>query len=100
MPEGKDRSHVTGSSVRGAQERLGAGRHPLVRQLGRGGRGSVWLAADELLGRLVAVKELRPPSGLGDMDQRTHRLRALEEARSAARIQHDNAVTLYEVVTV
>jgi serine/threonine protein kinase len=100
MPEGKDRSHVTGSSVRGAQERLVAGRYLLLRQLGRGGMGSVWLAADELLGRLVAVKELRPPSSLGGVEQRTHRLRALQEARSAARIQHGNAVTLYEVVTV
>lgn len=78
--------------------RLVAGRYRLVRELGSGGMGTVWLAADELLGRMVAMKELRPAAGLTHADVQTHEQRALQEARSAARIQHPNAVALYEVV--
>jgi serine/threonine protein kinase len=98
MPEGKERSPATGSGVRGAEERLLAGRFLLLRQLGQGGMGRVWLAADETLGRLVAVKELRPPGGLAGPE--THQLRALREARSAAGIKHPNAVVLHEVLSV
>jgi len=79
------------------RERLIAGRFLLLRELGRGGMGTVWLAADETLGRQVAIKELRPPRGLAGADLEAQRQRALREARSAARIQHSNAVILYEV---
>ena len=80
------------------RERLVAGRFLLLRELGRGGMGTVWLAADETLGRQVAIKELRPPRGLAGADLEAQRQRALREARSAARIHHPNAVTLYEVI--
>jgi hypothetical protein len=78
--------------------RLVAGRYRLIRPLGRGGMGAVWLGEDQLAGRQVAVKELRPPAGVNDADQDVFRRRALAEARSAARLTHPNAVTLYDVI--
>ena len=35
-----------------------AGRDRVEREVGRGGMGSVWLCRDEVLGRLVAVKQV------------------------------------------
>lgn len=78
--------------------RLVADRYRLDHELGRGGMGTVWLGEDQLAGRQVAVKELRPPRGLSGTDQENFTRRALAEARSAARIQHTNAVTLFDVI--
>ena len=80
------------------EARLVAGRYLLVRLLGRGGMGAVWLGEDQLAGRQVAVKELRPPAGVSPEEQDVFRRRALSEARSAARLTHPNAVTLYDVI--
>lgn len=78
--------------------RLVTDRYRLEHELGRGGMGTVWLGEDQLAGRQVAVKELRPPRGLSDEEQENFTRRALQEARNVARIQHSNAVTLFDVI--
>ncbi|MFE0255311.1 protein kinase [Streptomyces sp. NPDC059010] len=59
--------------------------------------GRVWRAVDEVLDRLVAVKEMRI-DGLDPEDTRTRRERTLREARATARIDHPNVVRVYDVV--
>ncbi|WP_234469401.1 serine/threonine-protein kinase, partial [Streptomyces sp. MBT62] len=59
--------------------------------------GRVWRAADEMLDRQIAVKEMRI-DGLDPEDTRTRRERTLREARATARIDHPNVVRVYDVV--
>ncbi|MFF3498130.1 protein kinase [Streptomyces sp. NPDC003247] len=59
--------------------------------------GRVWRAADDMLDRQVAVKEMRI-DGLDAEDARTRRERTLREARATARIDHPNVVRVYDVV--
>ncbi len=69
-------------------DRLVLERYRLLRRLGSGGHGAVWLARDERLGRAVAVK-------LIPRDERTSG-RARREAAASARLNHPGIVTLYE----
>jgi eukaryotic-like serine/threonine-protein kinase len=81
-----------------ATERLIADRYARERILGRGGMGVVWRARDQLLGRDVAIKEVQLPPSLPADDLEAMRARVLREARAAARLNHPNVVTLYDVV--
>jgi hypothetical protein len=79
-------------------DRLLAGRYRLVSVLGRGGMGTVWRAVDEVLGRPVAVKELRFASGVDEDERRRLIARTLTEAKAIARVRHTAAITVYDVV--
>lgn len=72
------------------------GRYALVEQIGSGAMGVVWLARDALLDRPVAVKELRPDLAFEEVQ--VVGARAMREARNAARLQHPNAVAVFDVV--
>ena len=67
-------------------------RYRLVAELGRGGMGIVYLAADAKLDRDVALKMLRP-----DLDPRTLRARIVREAKVLARLEHPGIVPIYDV---
>ncbi|WP_411101309.1 protein kinase domain-containing protein [Streptomyces sp. cmx-4-9] len=78
--------------------RLLAGRYRLGSILGKGGMGTVWRAEDEILGRTVAVKELRFSTGVDEDEKRRLITRTLREAKAIARIRSGGAVTVYDVV--
>ncbi len=68
-----------------------AGQYALVRLLGRGGMGAVYLARDQELDRLVALKVLPPDVG----DTAEGRARFRREAQLAAKLTHPNIVPLH-----
>ncbi|MFF7451692.1 MULTISPECIES: protein kinase [unclassified Streptomyces] len=80
--------------------RLLAGRYRVVAQLGRGGMGVVWRAVDEVLGREVAVKELRTYNDADGPELAGLRLRMQREARAAARVRHPGVVAVHDVTEV
>jgi len=71
------------------------GRFELLRELGSGAQGTVYLANDTHLEREVALKTLR----LGSHDPAQHAVLVkmlLDEARMGSRLAHPNIVTLYD----
>jgi tetratricopeptide (TPR) repeat protein len=69
------------------------GRYRLLRELGRGGQGTVWAAVDGELGRDLALKLVRSS---GDANARA---RLLREARALAAIEHPNVVKIFDAFT-
>jgi WD40 repeat protein len=69
------------------------GRFLILRELGRGGFGLVFLATDTVLGRKVALKVPRPEVLITPDVRR----RFLREAEAASRLDHPHIVPVYEV---
>ena len=67
------------------------GPYEVIKRIGAGGMGTVYLAVDTDLGRQVALKVL-PPS-LASKPEMIGRFR--QEAQHAAKLRHENIVTLY-----
>ncbi|WP_342669930.1 serine/threonine-protein kinase [Amycolatopsis jejuensis] len=80
------------------ESRQVAGRYKLVELVGSGAMGMVWRGEDRILGRVVAVKELLMPLNQGPEKVDEARHRAMREARIAARLQHPNAISVFNVV--
>ena len=67
------------------------GNYTIIRELGRGGMGRVYLALDARLGRTVALKALAPQM----TREAHHRERLRREARAAAVLTHPGICTVY-----
>lgn len=80
----------------GAEAPRRIGRFETVRLLGRGGMGSVYLAEDRVIGRQVAIKEIRIEEGVNEAARTEQRLRFEVELRAAGRLSHPNIATVYD----
>jgi serine/threonine protein kinase/Leucine-rich repeat (LRR) protein len=69
------------------------GEYLVVRKIGEGGMGSVYLAEDPKLGRKAAIKTMR----LKLAAHKENRDRFVREARAAAAVEHDNIVPIWGV---
>ena len=69
------------------------GQYELIRRLGQGGMGAVFLASDVRLERLVALKVLTP--NLASNPDFVRRFK--NEARSAAKLEHQHIVPIYNI---
>ena len=88
---GKDTAREQEGSVPVTKQKIG--RYQIEKVLGIGAMGAVYLARDETLDRLVAIKIPKFPQGAGDeVIQRFYR-----EARSAAAITHPNICAIYDI---
>ena len=74
-----------------------AGRYRLLEHIGEGGMGIVWRAHDELLDRVVAVKEVRH-RGVDEAARTDLNRRTIREARTAGRLDHPSVVIVHDVV--
>ena len=80
-------------SDQATSSQLSIGRYSVVRELGRGGFGIVYLATDSRLGRPVAIKVLAR-----DLATDTERLNRFErEARLLASLNHSGIATIYSL---
>src|SRR5690606_1884197 len=93
---GVDRSIVTASPADGSSDAfLLAGRYAVGEPIGRG-RSTVHRGEDTRLQRPVAMKEVRLAETQEGVERA--RVRALREARAAARLDNPSVVTVYDVV--
>ncbi|TLS43866.1 serine/threonine protein kinase, partial [Streptomyces montanus] len=91
---------MAGDTPDQGEGRLISGRYRLLRTLGAGGMGRVWLAYDNELACEVSMKEIAVPDVPMDASEPAQRIaRARSEARNAARLRgHPHVATVHDVL--
>ena len=83
---------VTGTDVKPT-----LGRYEVIKELGKGAMGTVFLGRDPKINRQVAIKTLRfDDPDLNDEDKQALRDRFFREAESAGRLNHPHIVNIYD----
>jgi CHASE2 domain-containing sensor protein/predicted Ser/Thr protein kinase len=72
------------------------GRYEVIRELGKGAMGVVYLGKDPKINREVAIKTLRFEDEFDAADMSAMKERFFREAESAGRLVHPNIVTIYD----
>lgn len=70
------------------------GRFHIIRELGRGTVGSVYLGHDPVIDRSVAIKTFNPR--LTPVEKKQYEQQFINEARAAGRLSHPNIVTIFD----
>lgn len=82
--------------IDGAETKPTLGRYEIMKELGRGAMGTVYLGKDPRINRVVAIKTLRyddfEEDQVAELKQRFFR-----EAEAAGKLSHPNIVTIYDV---
>jgi len=72
------------------------GRYQILKQLGQGSMGAVYLGKDPYIERHVAIKVYRLPNDTGPEEIESYKKSFFVEAQSAGRLMHPNIVTIYD----
>jgi serine/threonine protein kinase len=72
------------------------GRYQILKQLGQGSVGAVYLGKDPYIERHVAIKVYRLPNDTGPEEIEAYKKSFFVEAQSAGRLMHPNIVTIYD----
>lgn len=91
-PEVERRAPGTPSGTDDFGTRTSHARFSLLREIGEGGLGTVWLARDEQLNRTVALKEMKPQAA--EFPRAWERFQ--REAEITGHLEHPNVVPLYQ----
>lgn len=75
------------------------GRYEILRTLGRGSMGCVYLALDPNIDRQVALKVLEPSRQLSSSEEDELRKRFILEAKATGRMSHPGIVTIHDAET-
>lgn len=73
------------------------GRYEIVRELGKGAMGVVYLAKDPVIGRLVALKTIRIGAHADDDETKEFQQRFIREAQAAGILNHPSIVTVHDI---
>jgi len=72
------------------------GRYEIIRKIGQGSMGLVYLGRDPYIKRNVGIKISRPAADVGEQKAEKYRQRFFIEAQSAGRLMHPNIVAIYD----
>ena len=73
------------------------GRYGIVRPIGQGAMGKVYLARDPVIGRHVAIKVINLSPDMSQEDVQQYRERFLREAQAAGALFHPNIVAVHDI---
>ena len=73
------------------------GRYTVIRTLGKGAMGIVYLGEDPVISRRVAIKVIRAHPDLEGTELEERQMRFEREFRSAGNLSHPNIVTVFDV---
>ncbi|WP_455242151.1 serine/threonine-protein kinase [Petrachloros mirabilis] len=86
----------TSESIANGKRPTSLGRYKILKELGRGAMGLVYLGKDPTIQRFVAIKTMRLDEIADEDKLQEVKTRFFREAESAGRLSHPNIVTIYD----